>query len=506
MNNERILILIFSGFGAGIAIRSFVNIGLPVVLFILVLAVFSFVFWFVRKNIIFISFFIFLSALSIGILRYQFKDMQNISSELKPYADSEVVVRGIVVDEPDERQNSTKLLLKAEEVFNWSEKKWISVPGDLILVNAPRYPEYKYGDKLKIEGRLKEPEAFPSTNPGQEGRVFDYPAYLAKDGIFLEIFYPDLEKEGEGGSSVKRSLFYLKNKYLESVSGVLPEPHASFLSGLTLGAKRSMPAELLDDFRKVGVIHIVVLSGYNVTIIAKAVASVFRSFLPWGASIFLGMSGIIAFAIIAGASATVVRASIMALLIYFAQATGQIYRVSIALFTAGFFMLLHNPKLLRFDASFQLSFVATLGLIYLAPKLEGLLNFIPVKFKNVREVLLATLSAQIAVTPIILHSMGTFSLSALPVNALILITVPFAMLFGFLSGVLGLVSQIMAFPFAWLAYVILSYDLKVVEVFSNLPFSELNISYFPFIAVVVVYAFLGWFVFFKQKNKWPGGN
>ncbi|MBI4114574.1 MAG: ComEC/Rec2 family competence protein [Candidatus Niyogibacteria bacterium] len=285
---------------------------------------------------------------------------------------------------------------------------------------------------------------------------------------------------------------------MKSIGDILPEPHASFLGGLTVGARRSMPQDLLDDFRKVGVIHIVVLSGYNVTIIARALAGFLGLFLPWMASIFAGIIGIILFTILTGAAAPVVRASIMAIFIYTAHATGKVNRVIIALLIAGTFMLIQNPKILRFDPSFQLSFVATLGLIYLAPYFERKLQWLPKRF-NIREAATATISAQIAVTPLILSMMGTFSVVALPVNMLVLLSVPYAMFFGFIAGVLGWISHIIAFPFTWIAYLLLEYELRIVDIFSSLPFAQISIPYFPAAGAIILYMLIGWWVMRRSK-------
>ena len=135
----------------------------------------------------------------------------------------------------------------------------------------------------------------------------------------------------------------------------MPEPHSAFLGGITIGAREGLPESLQEKFRTTGVAHIVALSGYNITIVAETIM-LFLSFLPQYLAIGGGVIGVILFAIMTGASATVLRASIMALLALTARATGRIYTVSWALFLVGFFMVLQNPKILRFDTSFQLSF------------------------------------------------------------------------------------------------------------------------------------------------------
>lgn len=219
---------------------------------------------------------------------------------------------------------------------------------------------------------------------------------------------------------------------MDSISSVVPEPHASLLGGLVFGAKRSLGTELLDKFRTAGVIHIVVLSGYNVTIVADAIMRAL-SFLPQTFSMMFGGAGIILFAIMTGGNATIVRASVMALLVVIARATGRVYEITVALIVAGFLMILHNPKILAFDASFQLSFLATLGLVYLAPLLERYFHFVPKKFQ-IREFALSTTATQLFVLPFLLYRIGEISLVALPANILILAFVPLTMFFWFSCG------------------------------------------------------------------------
>jgi len=166
------------------------------------------------------------------------------------------------------------------------------------------------------------------------------------------------------------------------------------MSGLLIGAKKGMPEDLQEDFRRVGIIHLVVLSGYNITIIAENIGRAVRLLpIPYFLSSVLSVLGIILFAILTGASATIVRASIMAILVLFARSTGRIYEVTYALFIAGFFMIVHNPKIVRFDASFQLSFLATLGLIYLPSLLEKHFHWITPRFQ-LRDFALATIATQ----------------------------------------------------------------------------------------------------------------
>ena len=266
-----------------------------------------------------------------------------------------------------------------------------------------------------------------------------------------------------------------------------------------MGARKALPETVLDDFRVAGVLHIVVLSGYNMTLIARMIARVAPSFIPYALRLSAGLAGIAAFALMAGATATVVRASLMAAVLYVAGISGRVYQAKIALVAAGLLMLVLNPKLLRFDLSFQLSFLATAGLLWIAPKIEPHLKWFP-KILG-REYAVSTLAAQIAVTPLLLYSMGTISLAALPANILILMAVPLTMAVGALAGILGMIHAGLAAPFAWVSYALTHYELFVARTFAALPFAQWDFGFVMPVVIVVAYgAILTWTFWPLKKN------
>src|SRR3989338_3705070 len=361
---QKFLIIILSGFVAGGFISSFIDFGRAFALFFVFLGL-VFVIIHYRRSMsivpagsVFLTIALFFAVFGLGQLRYQQADLSGQQSDLQNKIGQRMSLIGIVSDEPEQKENYNRLVLE-DEKSGWK-----------ILVYLQNYPQYKYGDKLKINGILKRPEKFgdnfdPAKNKNSSG--VNWPAYLAKDDIYYEMFYPQTEFISSGnGFWLKEKLFALKAKFLLAVASVTPEPHSAFLGGITIGARESLPKDLEKKFRTTGVAHIVALSGYNITIVAETIM-LFFSFLPQYLAISGGVIGVILFAIMTGASATVLRASIMALLVLTAKATGRIYTVSWALFLAGFFMVWQNPKILRFDTSFQLSFLATLGLIYISP-------------------------------------------------------------------------------------------------------------------------------------------
>lgn len=428
--------------------------------------------------------------IGLGMLRMDFSNLDKNNLILDNFVGEKISVEGIVADEPDVREDNTHLVVNFS-LDNQDESNDIK---SKMIIFTNHYPKYNYGDKIKIIGELQEPKNFKTG----DDREFDYVSYLAKDGINYQMFYPQTEFISSGnGNFVKEKLFNLKNSFLSNIKKVIPEPQSSLLGGLVVGAKESLGKDLQEKFRKVGLIHIVVLSGYNLSIVADSIMKSF-TFLPNVFAISFGAIGIIFFAIMTGASATIIRASIMALLVLLARSTGRVNQVTRSLFIAGFIMLIHNPKILVFDPSFQLSFMATLGLIVVSPKIENCFNFLPTRFK-LRESIIATISTQIFVLPLILYMMGDFSLVAIFVNLLVLIFIPVTMLFGFLSGLIGYVSLILALPFSYLTYGLLTYELKVVDIFASLSFASFHITYFPFWLMLVVYGIYFWV--FKNKKR-----
>lgn len=475
--NQKIAIVLLSGFIAGVLFSSFVSFGWVFAGFFVFAGFVVFLISFIsenRKFVVLVA--IFLTMVGLGIARYEMKNARDFS--LDENIGRRVVLQGIITDEPDERENYTRLVMKAD--------------GAKILLTANRYPEFKYGDEIKANGILKKPQ-----NLNED---FNWQDYLTKDDIYYEMFYPQIELIASGkGIFLKSWLFSVKEKFIGVLNNIMPEPNASYMAGVTIGARKSMPKNLLDDFKKTGIIHVVVLSGYNITLVADFIMRLF-SFLPQALGISLGAIGIILFTTMAGASAATVRAAIMALLVILARATGRIYAITWALFLTGFFMVLHNPKVFRFDAGFQLSFLATLALIYLSPYFEKKFYFLTNKWK-IREIVSATVSTQIFVLPLLLYKTGIFSAVALPVNFLILIFMPVTMFFGFATAGAGMFWNVLAIPFGWASYALTQYELLVVKLFANLPFASFAIKNFPLILTFAIYAIYAIFIYRLRNFK-----
>ena len=400
-----------------------------------------------------------------------------------------VELTGIIVDEPDIRENNQKLVI---EIKNSEDKV-------KILVTVGYDENFQYGDEVMVKGKLEKPENF-TTDTEKE---FDYINYLKKDGIYYLVNYAEVEVLSQGnGSFIKSKLFSFKEKFLEKISFSIREPESLLLGGLILGEKASFSDELRQKFIDTGTIHIVALSGYNITIIAEWIMSVFSwfTFLSFYLAISVGVLAIILFVLMTGGASTAVRAGIMAVLVLIARATGRTYDIGRALILTAVIMIAINPMILRYDVSFQLSFIATIAVIYLSPKLEKYFQWVTKSF-GLRDIITVTCAAYIFVLPFILYKMGNLSFVAIPANILILPFIPFTMALGFLTGFVGLFSYILAVPIGFLSYIFLHYELGIINILSSIPFASFIIPNFPLILVILIYVYFIYRLFGSSIKK-----
>jgi competence protein ComEC len=224
-------------------------------------------------------------------------------------------------------------------------------------------------------------------------------------------------------------------------------------------------------------------------------------FLPQTFGISLGIIAILLFIVMTGSSSTSLRAGIMATLALVARATGRNYDVTRALVLALVLMVLLNPLILVYDVSFQLSFLATVAVIFFTPRIEKYFYWLPEKF-GLRDTAAVTFAAYVFVSPFILYKMGNLSLVALPANFLILPFIPFTMLLGFITGFVGLFSYLLSVPLGFISFLFLHYELSVVNFFSSLPLSSLSISNFPLVFTILIYAYFIYLVWGGNIKKY----
>lgn len=484
-----ILAFVF-GFIGGIAIGSFIPIGVGFFLALIVVIAMVFVYkYFVeeqqRRILVFVV--IILIGVVCGVGRIYVSNLYK-ESQLDKYANQKIEIEGIIINEPDVRENNTKLTVRIDKVAPTPQavgEPTISVGlQENILVTVPIYPEYKYGDRVKMKVTLKEPGEIET-----DGRVFDYRGYLRVRGIWYTSNYTIIGLVSSGhGSVIKSFLFNTKKSFTNSINNVLPEPQSGLLAGLLLGTKQSLGKDLLSEFQKTGVSHIVVLSGYNIAIVAGSIIAFFK-FLPKNLSFGFGAIGIILFTILSGGGASAWRAAIMVLVALFAKKMNRDYKIGRVFGFTIVLMLAPNPLLLAFDPSFQLSVLATTGLIFVTPFVTPYLLWVTERF-GLREIVSSTIATQITVLPYLIYNMGILSLVSLPVNVLILGTIPLTMFLGFITGIIGFVSLYLSYIPAFLTYLLLWYQLTVIHIGANIPFGSIFLSAFSPVILILIYTII----------------
>jgi competence protein ComEC len=201
-----------------------------------------------------------------------------------------------------------------------------------------------------------------------------------------------------------------------------------------------------------------------------------------------------------GGGPTVVRASIMAIIGMLALLVDRPYDLVRALAIAAVAMVAWNPFVLAHDPGFQLSFVATSGLVLGSSTVERWVSFVPT-WGELRTIVAATLATQLAVLPLLLFQIGTVSLVAPLVNVLVVPIVPVIMAVGFAAGVVGMVSTTLALPIALVAYGLLHWVFVVVDYASRMPFASIAVPDVPLTVVALLYALLGLMLWRAQTTR-----
>jgi competence protein ComEC len=307
-----------------------------------------------------------------------------------------------------------------------------------IRISTSRFPEINYGDFVRISGTISN----------------------KKYGVTM--YFPKVETIKSSSNILQSSLKNINNlrqKLILLFSKTLPQPSSSLLLGIIFGIKEQMPKSFSDNLRTVGVFHVIAASGMNVTLVGGFISAFFVLFLKRQIAIGLSILGIIFYAILAGLEPSIIRASIMGILVFSSQIIGRQTLAANGLFLAGFGMLYIDPTLVS-DVGFQLSFAATLGILYIKPifgRGEGIFSEV-----------LTTVAAQIATLPILLVNFGIYSFYSVLVNGLILWTVPILMMIGGMGAVLSFIIAPLGQALIYLCYPLLLYFEAVVNIFGKI--------------------------------------
>ncbi len=410
---------------------------------------------------------------------YSFSSLNTVDdSRLHFYNDSGVVeLKGTVAGDPDVRDKNTRLTLSASEIR--LDSGWRGVEGT-VLVFVPRYPAYKYGDVLRVTGELETPPQLDD---------FDYRDYLAHQGIYTIMFYPGIEVLDTGqGFGPMAWVYSMRSRLAENLAEVLPEPQASLAQGVILGIRGNIPQELRSDFTRSGTAHLLAISGLHLGIMAGVLLSaglwVFgRRYYLY---VWLALGVIWLYVLITGMHLPVVRSAIMASLFLLAELLGRQRSAIVALTFAAAVMVGVSPYILG-SVSFQLSFLAMAGLVYLFPIFRNLgrrataailgEDGTAASIANVSvDTMSATLGAVVAVWPVVAYYFGIVSLVGPLATFLALPALPAVIVIGAVTAVLGLAVMAIAQVVGWLAWLFLSYMILVVSGLSAPSISSMEVG------------------------------
>jgi len=421
--------------------------------------------------------------LVLGILRVQISEFNIANDKLSKFNEKgEIILTGVISDEPDIRDTSQMIRVKAGD--------------STILVTTKRYPEYKYLDNIKLTGKLETPMVAEN---------FNYKNYLLKDHIYSVMAFPKIEIFSEKHQYNFYSYFYekilfCKQKIRDSIQHNFFPPQSSILEGTILGDNGAMTKDLKDKLNITGLRHIISVSGTHIVILSEIIMILLLAMGFWrGQAFYITITFISIFIILTGLPSSGIRAGIMGGLYLLAQKLGRQSNGSRVIIIACAVMLLINPLLLFYDIGFQLSFLAVMGLIYLEPFIKFLIKkFIPTKSRTLDKigakgkieelvsVISTTFAAQIFTLPIMIYNFGNISFVSPITNFLISPIVYLLMVFGFLAAIAGIFSNILGFILSVPCYFLLSYFIWIINFFSK-PWAMKTIQNIHWIWLVVLY-------------------
>ena len=337
---------------------------------------------------------------------------------------------------------------------------------------------------------------------------FNYKDYLMKDHIYSVMNFPkvDLVSEkhqynvflspsealSEGGSFFYEKILFGKGKIRESIQHNFLPPQSSILEGTILGDNGAMTNDLKAKLNVTGLRHIIAVSGTHVVILSSIIMSLLLAAGLWrGQAFYVAIIFICIYIVLVGLPPSGIRAVIMGGIYLLSQKIGRQTMSSRLIVLACAIMLLINPLLLLYDVGFQLSFLAVMGLIYLEPLIKMLIKKITKdKMKSLVDIISITLAAQIFTLPIIIYNFGNISFVSPITNLLILPIVYWLMVFGFLASILGIFSNIVGWILSVPCWILLTYFVKVIDIFSQ-PWMVKSITNISWFWVLIFYSIIG---------------
>lgn len=421
----------------------------------------------------------------LGFLLYYFQNLYLPVNHIKNFKSLESIDNFdcVIIQIPYYDGNKTIFNAEIKSVYI-ADKKYVNLTGKIkITIDNKFKTSFYYGDILNIKSKLKEPEEL--TNKGE----FDYKKYLVKQKIFFTVFTDDT-KIIKKGKEIKNYFISfaekIREKFINIIYSSLPEKEAKILEGVLLGNQRAIPDDIGDKFKKTGTAHILAVSGMNVGLISFFVF-LFLKFIniPEKISSVLILFFIWIFALITGFDASIVRATVMASFVLFGLIIERDVDLINTLFSSAFLILLFKTSDL-FEIGFQLSYLATFGIIYFIDYVKNFEIKIP---DYIKEILFATITAQIFIVPVMINVFHQLSLISLLANFFIVPLSSLITMLGFMMWFIFFIWEEGAKIFGASIFILTKIMLFLVDIFSKIPYAAISVKTLPALFIFIYYLF-----------------
>lgn len=366
--------------------------------------------------------------------------------------------------------------------------------GGRLQAVLPRFPEHQVGQTISGSCQLR--------RPVNEDKIA-YASILAAKNIFLLCEEAKVEVIQERPFVSEHPFLWIRLKMLERINDLWPRPEASLVRGLLLGDRADFPQKVLDDFSTAGISHIIALSGFNIAVIFTSLEIVLLRFrLPRSGRVWLMLVIMTAFVVLVGAASSIVRAAAMGALAIVGRLFGRRPQAMRLLVISAAAMITANPYVLLYDAGFQLSCLATAGLLTLSDRFAHWCRWVPERF-SLRSSLSTTLAASAPTLPLLMYQFERWSVVAPLTNMLVLPLIPWLMA---ISAVAAACSMLLPLrPIALLlAYVTMlgsDYILSVSSWFAALPFAASAITLSTTMLVTSLFLLCLWMIYETNRKK-----
>ncbi|QXM06214.1 DNA internalization-related competence protein ComEC/Rec2 [Crassaminicella indica] len=429
--------------------------------------------------------------LLLGILN--FKVNNEYDGELKQLFGKKVYVMGDVIDVVYKERMC--MILKVEEIVVDGKKYRPSIKLLVKLKGENEELQAVTGKRIGMNGMLLEPQK--RRNP----KMFDYNIYLKSKNIY-GILYENaksVEVIGEGDIFfIIKIANCIKDKVVCIIDHIFSKREGGVFLGILLGDKEKLDTNLYKVFKKVGIAHILAVSGLHVGIIYMYINKLLKRF-PLPIKIFSILAIVSFYVIITGCAPSVLRAASMTFILILAPLFDRRYDSLCAVASAGLIFLMINPLYLL-DIGFQLSFTAVLGIILLYKSIFKKLRILP---KAIRTILSVSMAAQIGVIPIVAYHFNYISLGAFIINIPIVMIVGFIVPVGLVSIIFGFVNISIASVFGYIVSILIKIMIALSTFIESMPFSSIEvISPSCFFIFFYYIFFLVWIVEDKKIQRY----